>query len=238
MPDSPKQPNNATELSVKSQADSSFAIPDIIRPLTTNTVKAELSIVKVPEFKVNTGIDVVTLSSFAITALIVIATTIFTFRSAKNTAKSQEKVATARETNELERLRAEKRADNRQEWINTLRSDLAAYVGAAMNTWNLHQMSASRASFRQSLPSEQLWQESSKWAYEYNLSLRELERLKAKIKLLLNPTESPSIQLADFIDTASSIATSGYSVIAACNSIIYASQPILKNEWEKVKALQ
>ncbi|MET3134903.1 hypothetical protein AAKU55_005206, partial [Oxalobacteraceae bacterium GrIS 1.11] len=75
-------------------------------------------------------------------------------------------------------------------------------------------------------------------AYEYNLSLRELERLKAKIKLLLNPTESPSIKLVDFINDASSVATSGHSVIAACEAIISASQPILKNEWEKVKALQ
>jgi len=238
MPDSPKRHNNATELPVKSQASSSLAVPEVIRPLTINTVKAELSIAKVPEFKVNTGLDVVTLSSFAITALIVIATTIFTFRSARNTAISQESVANAREANELERLRAEKRADNRQEWINTLRSDLAAYVGAAMNTWNLHQMNAGRAGLQQTLPSEQMWQESSKWAYEYNLSLRELERLKAKIKLLLNPTESPSIKLVDFINDASSVATSGHSVIAACEAIISASQPILKNEWEKVKALQ
>jgi hypothetical protein len=237
MSDSLK-PSSATELAVKPHTSSTVAVPNVARPPTSNAISAQLSIAGVPEFKVNTDRDFATPLSFLITALVLIATTVFTFRSAKNTATSQERVARDREVNELERLRADKRADNRQEWINTLRSDLAAYVGAAMNTWNLHQMSAGRASFRRSLRTEQMWQEGSKWAYEYNLSLRELERLKAKIKLLLNPTELPSIQLAALIDEASTVATSGHAVIAACEAIINASQPILKAEWEKVKALK
>lgn len=236
MPDLPKQ-QTSSNLPVKSQPGASVVVPEVTRPLNSQ-LKAEVIVDKVPEFKVNTGLDVVALTSFAITALVVIATTIFTFKSAKNTATSQETIARDRETNELERLRAAKRADNRQEWINTLRGDLAAYVGSVMNTWNLHQMNAGRAAYQQTLPEQQQWEESSKWAYEYNLSLRELERLKAKIKLLLNPTESPSIQLAALIDDASTIATSGGATISACEAIISASQPILKDEWERVKALQ
>lgn len=236
MPDS--QTHQVTsEQPVKSQRSVPVVLPDISRPLNSQ-LKAEVTVAKVPEFKVDTGLDIVTLTSFAITALIVIATTIFTFRSAKNTATSQETIALNREVNELERLRATKRADNRQEWINTLRSDLAAYVGSVMNTWNLHQMNAGRHAFHQTLPDPQRWEESSKWAYEYNLSLRELERLKAKIKLLLNPNETASIQLVALIDDASTVATSGGATITACEAIVRASQPILKDEWERVKSLQ
>lgn len=191
MPDSPKQ-HTASNPPAKSQPDTPVVVPEVTRPLNSQ-LKAEVIVDKVPQFKVDTGLDVVTLTSFGITAIIVIATIVFTFRSAKSTATSQETIARDRETNELERLRAAKRADNRQEWINTLRSDLAAYVGSVMNTWNLHQMNAGRAAYRQTLPAQQEWEESSKWVYEYNLSLRELERLKAKIKLLLNPIETPSI---------------------------------------------
>jgi hypothetical protein len=106
-----------------------------------------------------------------------------------------------------------------------------------MNTWNLHQMSAGRQSLRGGLDSAQQWEESSKWSYEYNMSLREVERLKAKIKLLLNPTEGPSIALALLIEDAAGIASSGKAVIAICGDIIKVSQPILKDEWEKVKEL-
>jgi hypothetical protein len=236
MPDLPRK-ERPTE-NVNAQSGAQLLKPDRNNIVSTNSIKAELRVNEIPRVKIDTGLDIVTLSSFFITALIVIVTTIFTFKSARNTATSQENIANARELSEIERLRAEKRASNRQEWINTLRSDLAAYVGAVMNTWNLHQMQAGRASYQQSLNDELKWQESNKWAYEYNLSLRELQRLKAKIILLLNPTEGDSNGLINLIDNAATVATSGSSVISECDAIIEASRPILKKEWEKVKALQ
>lgn len=204
---------------------------------TPESLKTELRVEKVPELKVSTGTDFVAFGGFFVTAIIVLATTYLSVKTSRNMVFSQEKIANAKDKLDIEKLRAEKRADNRQEWINTLRTDLASYIGAVMNTWNLHQMSAGRQPLQRELDSAQQREESSKWSYEYNMSLREVERLKAKIKLLLNPTEEPSIALALLIDNAASIASSGKAVIAICDDIIKASQPILKDEWEKVKGL-
>jgi hypothetical protein len=235
MPDPAKKNSTATVIPPNS---AKILPPQIANLPVPSSIKAELRVEKIPEFRVSTGIDYVAFGGFVITALIVAVTTILTIKSATKTVSSQEKIARDKDVSDIEKLRAEKRADNRQEWINTLRSDLAAYVGAAMNTWNLHQMSAGRQSLRSQLTAEQVWEESSKWSYEYNSALRELEKLKAKIKLLLNPSELPSIELVRLINVASDAATSGFAVISACESIVSASQPILKDEWIKVKELR
>jgi len=235
---SDKKIKDTTTGNTSNQAQASAAKKEVASVPTSRSINTEIKVIQVPKITVDTGLDIVTLSSFFITALIVVATTIFTYKSSKKTNFSQESIANARDLAETERLRAEKRASNRQEWINTLRSDIAAFIGAVMNSWNLHQMQVGRASYQQSLDDALKWQESSKWAYEYNISLRELKRLKAKIKLLLNPTEHESIDLMILIDKAADAAESGHSVISECDEIITASQPILKKEWEKVKALQ
>lgn len=235
MPDLVKKNSIVTDASKNSAKTIQAQIPS---PPAPSSIKAELRLEKIPEFKVSTGTYFVAFGGFLITALIVVMTTIFTIKSASKTLTSQEKIARDKDLSDVEKLRAEKRADNRQEWINTLRSDLAAYVGAAMNTWNLHQMSAGRQNLRGRLTSDQIREDSSKWSYEYNSSLRELERLKSKIRLLLNPNELPSNELVRLIEIASDAATSGLAVISACESIVSASQPILKDEWEKVKELR
>jgi len=200
--------------------------------------QVEISVTKAPELLVSTGTDWVAVLGFAITALIVLLTTRQTIKNSERLIKSQEDVAkeSARENREV--VRCELTANNRQAWINTLRADLAAYIAAISAIWDLHQIKAGRAQvLREHGSVEGNLKELFEWSLAYHEKIQESERLLAKIKLLINPGEDKSQILMKALEKAFDDVKSNRLPTKACNEVISASQPILKEEWERVKSM-
>jgi len=200
--------------------------------------QVELSVTKTPEIFVSTGTDWVAFLGFAITALIVLLTTRQTIKNSEKLIRSQEDVAknSAKENREI--VKCELTANNRQAWINTLRSDLADYIAAISAIWDLHQIKDGRAQVLKECGNvENNLNELFEWSLAYHKAIQESERLLAKIKLLLNPAEDKSQKLTTSLEKALDKAKSKKLPTEACNEIIFASQPILKEEWERVKSM-
>lgn len=112
-------------------------------------------------------------------------------------------------------------SNNRQAWINTLRDELSNYISAVMGIWSIHQM------------------QPEQWDTDrYYAAVKDARRLRAKIFLLLNPTECTSKLLMEQIDQSFEKAMSKSCAMEACDKIVATSQVILKTEWERVKRVE
>lgn len=78
--------------------------------------------------------------------------------------------------------------------------------------------------------------ELANWSIAYGAAVARAEKSRAKIQLLLNPAESASTELMDAIGEAYSTAKSNNDPDKENSKVISALQPILKSEWERVKA--
>ncbi|TDR72048.1 hypothetical protein [Paludibacterium purpuratum] len=137
-----------------------------------------------------------------------------------------------------EQANAGQRAASRQAWIDTLRDSLAEYIGCLKRLWDLHQLKLGREpALRQHVDSSYVLQETQQHALTQNQLVAEAERVRAKIKLLLNPAEPNYGELERLLDRALDCARDGdINVLPACNNLVQAFQPVLKAEWERVKA--
>ncbi len=204
-----------------------------------NETRVELSVAKTPELFISSGTDWVAFLGFAITALIVLLTTRQTIKNSNKLIKSQEDLSRNGSKENREIVKAEMTARNRQAWINTLRSDLADYIAAISAIWDLYQIKEGRAQvLKDSGTVENNLKERFEWSLAYHRTIQDSERLLAKIKLLLNPTEDESKKLTVILDKVLEAAKSGHPPSEICQEIIKAAQPILKEEWERVKSMR
>jgi len=116
---------------------------------------------------------------------------------------------------------AQVRAQNRQQWINNLRSELVGVV-ASMSTYAQLKATGQLTDARvQELHEKLYW----RWA---------------TIKLMINPGEADHAKLAQDVGALfHDIVTSTLppeAMRARVDELIAESQPILKREWERVKA--
>ena len=117
---------------------------------------------------------------------------------------------------------------NRQQWINNLRDELAIFVSEVTKFSSMAIASETTAK-------------------EVQEQTVKLDRLRTKIRLMLNPSESDHKDLNLLCTTALAIATnqqlkkrSEFPELLAENNenIINLSQAILKKEWERVKGVK
>lgn len=189
-----------------------------------------LTLNRVPEIALNTGTDYKVLGGFFLTALAVAIgswATIYTFR---RTVRSQEKIATAAS------IRA-----SRQAWINELRDCCANYVAAVLRISDLR---GKRARW---LGAENIHME--EWrAYQYfenknpawvELALaavNEARMYRAKVEMLLNPEEPPTVDLLSAMDVAYENEEKNVDDLPGlCDTIVSRAQVIIKSEWVRTK---
>lgn len=121
-------------------------------------------------------------------------------------------------------IRAQVRAGNRQQWINTLRDEITGLLS------DLYWMS---------FPGRQC----SLFAEELIRRAHDVMRRRTKIKLLINPKEKDHSQLVELIDEAVNFVASPSPVdlsstaklVELHDEIVALSQSILKREWKRVK---
>lgn len=205
---------------------------------TGTEARLEVSVNKAPEIHVATGTDWVAFLGFIITAIVVFGTTQLTIKNSNSLIKSQEDLSREGFRENREIVKAELTANNRQAWINTLRSDIADYIAAISAIWDLHQIRDGRAQMLKAASTpENTLKELFEWSLAYHKAIQDSERLHAKIQLLLNPTEEKSIKLIVALDKALACAKNNEFPTKICREIVREAQPILKEEWERVKGL-
>ncbi|MBN2990350.1 hypothetical protein JWR97_01680 [Pseudomonas cedrina subsp. fulgida] len=121
---------------------------------------------------------------------------------------------------------------SRQNWINDLRDACALYISAALNVQRLNL-------YREA--AERFWSEDDTalrdWSLSHIQAMKELVSLKAKIELLLNPSELESQQLMECINELhDECDQAGGPAKLICGNVVLRCQTILKKEWEKAKS--
>ncbi|MBK5437968.1 hypothetical protein JFV30_14400 [Pseudomonas sp. TH32] len=120
---------------------------------------------------------------------------------------------------------------SRQNWINDLRDACATYISAALNLQRLNL-------YREAAPS---WHSGDtalrEWSFSHIQAMKELVSLKAKIELLLNPSEPESQELLECVNELHNACDqAGGPAKSICENVVARCQIILKKEWEKAKA--
>lgn len=182
-------------------------------------------------------IDWPTLLAFAITVLTIVCTTIVTIKYQKRALDTQISVSRYTSDRDKEKSRVEFIANSRQLWINSLRDEVACFIAETSSIWDLFQQKSGRAEVLASMKTpEYAMSELASWSTSYGSAVTRAEKSRAKVQLLLNPTEHASAALMDAIDAAYSTAKSNNDPGQKNSKVISALQPILKIEWERVKA--
>ncbi len=127
-------------------------------------------------------------------------------------------------------------AESRQQWIQTLREEIANFVSATNAIWDLHKIKDGCEDILTEMKDPQfVMKELYHWACKYNQAMQETEKLYAKIHLLINPQEETSQQLSSLLDKAMVAVEAKKSPSKLNDEIIEISQRILKDEWVRVK---
>jgi len=215
-------------------------VKDIVKNQNTVEVSPlELVITKPTELTVTTSVDWIAFLGFAITAIIVLFANRQTVKHSAKLIKSQEAISASNAKENIHITKSEITATNRQNWINTLRDDLANFIGAMNSIWDLNRVKTGRAEVLKELKKpEYVMTELYNWSIKSNSFLQNAESLSAKIKLLVNPNEKDSKALCSLLDEAMKAVRSKVDPKDINNEIIKVSQTILKEEWERVKDLK
>lgn len=174
---------------------------------------------------------------FFVTIVTIICTTTITIKHQRRSLESQIAILKDAANNEKEKSRVEFIANSRQMWINSLREEVAVFISATSAIWDLFRQRSGREKTIADLNSPQYaMSELANWSIAYGSTFTMAEKSIAKIQLLLNPSEPASQILMEKIRHAYSAATSKSDPGNANSEVISALQPILKSEWERVKA--
>lgn len=181
-------------------------------------------------------IDWPTLLAFVVTVLTVIATTVITIKHQKKALETQISIAKESADRDKEKSRAEFISASRQAWINSLRDEVSSFLSDTTSIWDLFQQKSGRAEILAALGDPKYaMSELASWSIAYGSSITNAERSRAKIFLLLNPNEQPSIELMAAIDSALKAAKDKVNPSILNSKVVAALHPILKNEWTRVK---
>ena len=201
-----------------------------------------VTLYRVPEIKavVDTGTDWVTLFGFLLTAIAVVAGSIYNSSTFQRTISSQEKLAERNALALRYQSKTEALAKSRQEWINTLREEVAGILSVGNDVYTLSQAIVD-TSWVQGATVEEFRKNQDIYEAKYAEFSSKLSRARfhfAKIELLVNPNEVESKELLaalnDYVQAAAS-----YSKIIDIGGVVVAkAQTILKNEWIKVKHME
>lgn len=212
-------------------------------------MKYETSVVyleQLPKVVVDTGFDWASLWTFFATIAVFMLGTYLTIRNFNRTVVSQEGVAA--EAAKIQKLsissqeviaRQNSLKASRQNWINDLRDTTAQFIAAAQNVQRLlRYWDAAQPSWAAQRASDLVTADKIRadWSTSHMLAMKELESLKAKIELLLNPDEMDSKEFMKAIRALHEDCNkAGGAVNALSDNVVWWCQGILKEEWEKAK---
>lgn len=183
-------------------------------------------------------IDWPTLLAFIIVILTIVSTTFLTIRNQNKATNSQLAISREVADKAREKSRSEFISTSRQAWINSLREEVSFYISAIFSVWDLWQQKNGRAGTLKALGNpEYAMSELGEWSARYGSAITMAQKHRAQIYLLLNPVEDLSKDLMVATDTALETVKKKSDPTEANALIIKKLQPILKKEWERVKAL-
>lgn len=183
-------------------------------------------------------IDWPTLLAFIIVILTMILTTFLTIRNQNKVTNSQLAISREVADREREKIRAEFISASRQAWINSLREEVSFYISGIFSVWDLWQQKNGRADVLKDIGSpENAMSELGEWSVRFGSAISMAQKHRSQIYLLLNPGEDLSKDLIGAVNAALEIVEKQSDPTEANTLIIKKLQPILKEEWERVKAL-
>lgn len=183
-------------------------------------------------------IDWPTLLAFIIVILTIVSTTYLTIRNQNKATYAQLAISREAAEREREKSRSEFISTSRQAWINSLREEVSLYISGIFSVWDLWQQKNGRAETLKGLGNPEFaMSELGEWSVRYGSAITMAQKHRAQIYLLLNPNEEVSKALMGAIDAALEIVKKRSDPTDANTIIITKLQPILKKEWERVKAL-
>ncbi|CAH8203485.1 conserved hypothetical protein [Vibrio aestuarianus] len=212
-----------------------------------NKIGADVAISEIPKIVVEipSTTDWFSIGSIALTALIVVGTTIMTIRNLTKTIKLQEELADKNSNTELEKSRREQLASNRQVWINNLRDYVSDFIAAVCRVDDFTKTSDTKLKIFQKQSSDIQIQSMMSMYESTDHWLAQALSLKAKINLHLNPLEQESKELLELLNSAYQLAESselenehGRVLGTLIGNIESKTQTILKTEWERVKRME
>lgn len=218
-------------------------------------MKYETSVVyleQVPKLVVDTGFDMATFLSFAITVFIFVIGTALTIWNANKNGREQREIfneTIAAQEKTLERT-LESQAKiarsgavkiSRQAWIDELRQCCSSYVAllVIINGHSLHR--DAHESFGHELAKQNHADAAAELVVGWTSKLVELRskiyELRYRIELLSNPKEELFQLLLVHVRTGVSICESAPTeeLLKECEAIKDVAQQILKTEWDKTK---
>lgn len=186
---------------------------------------------------VSSGVDWVAICSFFATIAVVIAGAIYNAYVLKRTLSTQKTIAEASVRNMRELSKAEAVARSRQEWINSLRSDIASFLAVgndlrAVSEKLLNPSPVVAGTQEHVLRAQDLY---DRLYSELSSSLTTARLHFAKVQLYTNPTEEETISLIKAMNAYIQAAMAGQPTADLGNSVVQVGQKIIKNEWIRVR---
>ncbi len=127
-------------------------------------------------------------------------------------------------------------AESRQQWIHSLREEVAKFVSATNAIWDLHKIKDGCEDILADMNDPQfVMKELYQWSCTYNKAVQDTEQLYTKIHLLINPNEEKAQTLCKLLDRTMVAIEAKKSPSKINDDIIAMTQEILKDEWERVK---
>lgn len=194
---------------------------------------------RVPEIKavLDSGTDYLTLFSFLATMTVVISSALYNAFVLKRTLAIQKDISELNTIALKEQARAEAVADNRQQWINSLRDAVASYLSVGYEL-----TSASAALNRPPMSPVTSMEQAAARQKEYDLvyaklvEKHSLARLYfAKVELFLNPNEEDSKNLIGKMAQYIEKAYGNEPISDVGQEIVNVAQSIIKKEWIRVR---
>lgn len=203
-----------------------------------------MTINRVPKIELDTGTDWTAVwtavgTSLATITLIVI-TTLYTAYSFRKTIKSQKALADAQEASRIAHSKAEAVARSRQDWINSLRDEVASFIATgddlAAASGKLHDKTP--------LPSEtpeDVQRARDLYDHRYTEFARILTTAKlhySRVQLYTNPTEKETEELLAAMNAYIQASVNCKPTADLGNAVVRVAQKIIKNEWVRVKEMK
>lgn len=191
-------------------------IDSILKIINQKPVKGMISI--------ETKTDINQLLLILITLVTVLASTYYSVFTLKKKSEESIKANTdtiiaQRDISEI-KVKTEILSGNRQQWINTLRTEISEYLASLLSLQA--EFVGGGAGSTDSIG-----------------NLYKTNRLhRARIHLLINPKEADHKKLVELVDAAPSYLRDSDKLAVSEKQIIEISQQILKREWERVKSIE
>ncbi|CAM2764227.1 hypothetical protein [Vibrio diazotrophicus] len=182
--------------------------------------------------------DWILIAVFILTSITVLITNRKAIKKATALAKESSRpvMPTINPTIDVEFEKAKIVAESRQQWIQSLRAEIADFVSATNAIWDLHKIKDGFEDILTEMKDPQFaMKELYQWSCTYNKALQDTEKLYAKIHLLINPDEEHSQTLSSLLDKTMVAIEAKKSPSKLNDEIVAITQVILKQEWQRVK---